>query len=993
MAKLYPPYLEGTLPAFSLTTQGNGVLSIPFVINKAVNYTEIFSAKIKIKTVQNDVLLGSVAVDECGGFFDYFDDDGNGRVIFYVSNWKLQENLFSFKIGQYYKIQLAFIDQQGIEGYYSTVGVVKCTSVPSVSIIGFDQNEINKNAPEFYGKFVQDVENGGDITEKVYSSIFEVFDGNGALAYTSEELLHNIQNDANAYTAIETYIFNREIPDEEVYTIKYTVTTTNGLIVSSPMYYITELKTYDTTVQGDLIAELNYDEGYIDLKIKDNTGVEFSNGTYLLSREDSLNPGYWQELTKFSINNEMVDSMLLFRDFFIEQGKYYTYSLQQYNENGLYTNRKKSNLIYADFEDIFIYDGKKQLKLRFNPQVNSFKTQLAETRTETIGSKYPFFFRNARIGYKTFPVSGLLSMLSDDNELFFNYDEIMREVYLNHRHSKGKTEEDPYKFTDLLSKNVTSERLFKIGVLDWLNDGKVKLFKSPQEGNYLVRLMDVSLSPENRLGRMLHNVSMTAYECDEINRANCIKYGLLKEVAREDVQASIVSEKTKSLTDIEFINGVSNNLFESDQVGAYTTILRLFDLMPGTKVELVFNKDGKFIKENELAKGKGVIITIGATGNYIADNITPIYGIYIIDKNNGNDFLGTNPTITYMGEDMYRNEFNLMTDVHTYLCATRQIVGESHNDIFSNLQTLNAIDLSKKEKVFFIDQIDIFKRPIEYVYYDGVQFTSETFNNLWGDLITTPGAEGFGYKSQAIDANLYLDFETTPQVPFTHKNMMDFAPFGLYVVKNLSYNGEKFSDHQAFLNKNLSYLHEVEHDYQHLLEKYFIDKILMATTAEEELLNTSLAYQKARADGNEEVVALLDENPLYVVDGWTGRVYKVGDDFDYTPSFIYNNKEISLLELEKYTLSKLEPSEDLQIFTNNGVYANVYYQKTITNYTLETTIVDLNNRKNNIDEIMRIYKKLDTWEKRNVKLAEYEAAYAQYVKTLSEKIDEYFAKL
>ena len=157
--------------------------------------------------------------------------------------------------------------------------------------------------------------------------------------------------------------------------------------------------------------------------------------------------------------------MLLFRDFYIQQGKYYTYSLQQYNGNGIYTDRKLSNLVYADFEDIFLYDGTRQLKLRFNPQISSFKTQLAETRTETIGSKYPFFFRNARIAYKTFPISGLISMLSDENELFTNFDSIMREVYLYHR--QGQTEEKaPYKSTDLLSKNMLSERLFKLKVLD-----------------------------------------------------------------------------------------------------------------------------------------------------------------------------------------------------------------------------------------------------------------------------------------------------------------------------------------------------------------------------------------------------------------------------------------------------------------------------------------------------------------------------------------------
>ena len=86
MAKLYPPYLEGTLPAFSLSTQGNGIISIPFVVNRAVSFSEIVSAKIKIKTVQNDVLLASVAIDECGGHFDSLDSEGNGQLSFNVVN-------------------------------------------------------------------------------------------------------------------------------------------------------------------------------------------------------------------------------------------------------------------------------------------------------------------------------------------------------------------------------------------------------------------------------------------------------------------------------------------------------------------------------------------------------------------------------------------------------------------------------------------------------------------------------------------------------------------------------------------------------------------------------------------------------------------------------------------------------------------------------------------------------------------------------------------
>jgi hypothetical protein len=35
-----------------------------------------------------------------------------------------------------------------------------------------------------------------------------------------------------------------------------------------------------------------------------------------------------------------------------------------------------------------------------------------------LGSKYPFIFRNGNVNYKEFPISGLLSYLMDEKEMF-----------------------------------------------------------------------------------------------------------------------------------------------------------------------------------------------------------------------------------------------------------------------------------------------------------------------------------------------------------------------------------------------------------------------------------------------------------------------------------------------------------------------------------------------------------------------------------------------
>ena len=73
-----------------------------------------------------------------------------------------------------------------------------------------------------------------------------------------------------------------------------------------------------------------------------------------------------------------------------------------------------------------------------------------------------------------------------------------------------------YESTQLVGYNYKAEREFKLEVLDWLNNGKPKLFRSPGEGNYIVRLMNVSLTPNQQLGRMIYDFTCTAYEVQDL---------------------------------------------------------------------------------------------------------------------------------------------------------------------------------------------------------------------------------------------------------------------------------------------------------------------------------------------------------------------------------------------------------------------------------------------------------------------------------------------
>lgn len=248
MAKLYPPYIEGSLPAFCLDNEGTGVMPVPFAYNKAVSISEVKSVIGKFKTVQNDVLLGSVKGEIVTN------SNGDSYANFTVKNKKISEvkqdeegkdvlvsyDELTLNIGQYYKIQLAFIDNDDNEGYFSTVGVIKFTSLPEVTIDNLDLDIINNNQNEFIGKFEQNP--GGDVTEKVYSSVFTILDSQDNIFYSTDEILHNTEDNPSSYISYDTMPFNRDLEVGEIYKIIYTVKTTNGMVVESKPYLLTQQK-------------------------------------------------------------------------------------------------------------------------------------------------------------------------------------------------------------------------------------------------------------------------------------------------------------------------------------------------------------------------------------------------------------------------------------------------------------------------------------------------------------------------------------------------------------------------------------------------------------------------------------------------------------------------------------------------------------------------------------------------------------------------------
>ena len=533
--KLYPPYIEGKISA-----QTGETLIVPFEMNRAVSSKDYSLIKAQIKTVSTNQIIN---------IYD------SVKIINNIAYFECGSDL---QVGQFYKIQLAYVNTKNEIGYYSSVGVFKYTGQSSLKINHLVESEINSSLTVYEGTY-----SNIDSTEKEYSYQFDVYNDD-VLVYSSGELIHNVENE------IDRFVLPVTLEIGIRYNLVYTVTTTNNL-QTSKSYYIMDraLSEIPTELEGTLKATLNQDEGYIaiDFIAKDNKVFV---GQYRLLR--FTNNGY-EIIDNFIIHGPLSTvasaPTRLYRDFTIQQGVEYRYALQQFSDVA-FSQKLYSNKVRADFEHMFLYDGERQLKIKFNPKVSSFKTTLLETKIDTIGSKYPFFFRNGNTEYKDFPISGLISMLSDENEFFYSWGETERQETRTLTPSFAQIASN--NSTNLSANNLMLEREFKLEVLNWLNNGKPKLFRSATEGNYIVRLMNVSLSPNDTLGRMLHTFSAQAYEIMSNTFQNLLENKLISPVS--DIKQMIVSQ-----AELTAENNVLDNI---------STMLAAITAPVGTRVRFTF---------------------------------------------------------------------------------------------------------------------------------------------------------------------------------------------------------------------------------------------------------------------------------------------------------------------------------------------------------------------------------------------------------------------
>lgn len=478
---------------------------------------------------------------------------------------------------------------------WSTICYTKAISPMALQIplFDFDSNSVTSTYDEdtvysvadvdFFGSLSSSKPEANENFEYVKLALYQ----NDTLIEESGEIYQIEQSDS--YFG---YRFKTNFQNDLTYKVSVTYKTENGYTPTAPYVFqfvvdaiaAEEINAQLTTVDRDpygVITNISSldseeDEGRIGLKIYSPSTKLWSGNICIRRSSQEDNFATWEDITIFTVKEKDLNGLDIIYDYTIESGVWYKYGIQSITSDG---ERgvliEISNPVQRLFNYSFLLgQDNKQLKLQFNNTMSTFKHQLYDSKTDTIGSQYPFIARNAAVNYRTFPIAGLISFQMDENFTFLQNGK--KDIY---KYSSIVSLFDDYaKNNNRLIYDYTYERDFRELVTAFLQDGKPKLFKSPTEGNIIVRLMDVSFTPNQSLDRMLYSFTSNAHEIDDNTMRNYIKYGFYN----PGTYSTDLSTRTVYLGQIDGAFTSTDNIFkkiyekydsQGKNYGGYTRVL------------------------------------------------------------------------------------------------------------------------------------------------------------------------------------------------------------------------------------------------------------------------------------------------------------------------------------------------------------------------------------------------------------------------------------
>ena len=545
---LFPPIVASSMPAFNVN---DGKVRIYFTLSNynTIKIDEIKAVHITVRNQSSNVNVVNNVTEIIDKPFSSIDrtelDKSLNRYFVDINNSQINDG---FKVDTLYKVQLRFSSVLNSGANFYTNNTDKFSEWSTVCIIK------PITAPEFY---IQDFYNNGERPKETdtnyffytladFVGVYKQKESSEKLKYWRLRLLKADytslnENDIDQYTLSDSGIIlaeaeNYNIEDDSIvlscslpyqlkdktnYKLLFEIQTKNGY-QDSLLYPFTCNQQYVNTLTGSLTTYINEEEGYIKLNFKSS---EIEKMNLLIRRTDSKsNFLKWEDLKYIEVYD---DANFTYYDFTAQSGLFYRYLVQRVDARG-----RRGTPVYdqthgngsgtmAEWEHAFLLQDTgngdvtkvKQLKLKYDFQISSYKTNVSESKTDTLGSQYPFIRRNGSMYYRSFPISGTITQFMDEAHLLTNSDTLFDGKFTKYQEFKGQIGNYTTQY------DYTYERKFREKVEQFLYNAKPKLYKSMQQGNIFIKLMQVSLTPKNELGRLVYSFSATAYEIDEA----CIK--------------------------------------------------------------------------------------------------------------------------------------------------------------------------------------------------------------------------------------------------------------------------------------------------------------------------------------------------------------------------------------------------------------------------------------------------------------------------------------
>ena len=534
---LYPPIVDTYVPAFLVDSgTDKDICRIYFTLSQFNTMADIANVQVTVRSqytnlsvldrskYPSEIMITKIQEDKIRASDDRY----------YIELNKTDIQGGKFEINQYYKVQMRFTHKdapaapsnQALDAWlaanidlfseWSTVCLIRGISTPQLAVSGFtieggNISWANYN-PTIYGavRFANEEE-----TEKLKSYQVKLYH-NESLLTDSGIQYTNTNNDPNSFT----YTFKYNFIAGETY--KFTIEcVTLNLYSALATYEFSVAKEENEILDMSFSATADEENGRIILNIKKSEVTDGFTGELVLRRASSnTNFTIWEDLKTYTYNGA-TNIKETFNDMTIESGVWYKYYIQKRSTGVAASTKYIKTPLMIIFDDMFLTTKNRQLKIKFNPTVSSFKRTIQESRTDTLGSQFPLIRRNGHANYAQFPIGGLISFQIDESELFTSLEELFGDnlkLYTSHNNENRIT----------AANDIVYEKLFKDKVIEFLYSEQPKLFRSATEGNFLVKVMDASFSPNATLGRRIVSFTATAYEIAECNIENFKKYDILE---------------------------------------------------------------------------------------------------------------------------------------------------------------------------------------------------------------------------------------------------------------------------------------------------------------------------------------------------------------------------------------------------------------------------------------------------------------------------------